>query len=53
MRGSEGRPDADAGATIQVDLQAGTMGDVTSIDIPDHSADSPNGDVVQEREAKK
>ena len=53
MRGSEGRPGTDAGATIQVELEAGTRGEVTSIDFPDHSADSPEGDVVEEREAKK
>jgi len=53
VTGSEDKSDSDAGATIQVDLEAGTMGEVTSIDFPDHSADSPEGDVVQEREEKK
>ena len=53
MTGSEDKSDSDAGATIQVDLEAGTAGKDTSIDVSRHSADSPEGDVVQEREEKK
>jgi len=53
VTGSEDKSDSDAGATIQVDLEAGTAGKDTSIDVSRHSADSPEGDVVQEREEKK
>jgi hypothetical protein len=52
--GSRGQSENNAGASIQVDLHAGTAGQIDHGDtVPYFSADSPNGDIVHEREAKK
>jgi len=52
--GSRGNPDNNAGPSIQIDLHAGMAGQVDlGATVPYFSANSPNGDIVHEQEAKK